>query len=87
MDIIAVHTLTQQEEQDEEHAEDEDGEAAEPPSSINRALNGLKRLLGFKEHGPDANTMELTILMCMEISLQQQAKLNRSRGTLKSSFK
>ncbi|CAD6500454.1 BgTH12-07631 [Blumeria graminis f. sp. triticale] len=54
---------------------------------INQALNGLKRLLSFKEHEPDANSMGLTIIMRMERSLQQQAGLNRSQETLNSWFK
>ncbi|VDB91105.1 Bgt-51761 [Blumeria graminis f. sp. tritici] len=40
-------------------------EAAQPPATIWQALNGLKRLLSFEEHEPDANSMEPTILMRM----------------------
>ncbi|CAD6502381.1 BgTH12-04973 [Blumeria graminis f. sp. triticale] len=78
MDIIAAHTVPQQ----EEHEEDEDEEAAEPPATINQVLNGLQRLLRFKEHEPDANSMDPTVLMRMERSLQQQAELDRSQGTI-----
>ncbi|CAD6504424.1 BgTH12-06154 [Blumeria graminis f. sp. triticale] len=73
MDIIAAHPLPRQE-------EDGDEEAAEPPATINQALNGLERLLSFKEHEPYANSMELMTLMRMKRSLQQ-AELNRSQGT------
>ncbi|VCU39039.1 Bgt-51282 [Blumeria graminis f. sp. tritici] len=73
--------------EDQEGYEDKDKEAAEPPATINEALNSHKRLLSFKEHEPDANSVELTILMRKERSLQQQAELNRSQGTLNSWFK
>ncbi|CAD6501163.1 BgTH12-01417 [Blumeria graminis f. sp. triticale] len=71
----------------EEQEEHEDEGASEPLATINQALNGRNRLLSFKEHEPDANSMELTLLMRMERSLQQQAELNRSQGTLNSWFK
>ncbi|CAD6503038.1 BgTH12-02709 [Blumeria graminis f. sp. triticale] len=67
--------------QQEEHDEDECDEAPERPAAINQALNGLKRLLSFKEHEPNANSMELTLFMRMERSLQQQAELSRWQGT------
>ncbi|VCU40585.1 Bgt-50950 [Blumeria graminis f. sp. tritici] len=37
---------------------------------INQALNVLNRLLSFKKHEKDANSMELTLLMHIERSLQ-----------------
>ncbi|SZF03723.1 unnamed protein product [Blumeria hordei] len=63
MYIIAAYTML--------HREEGEDEAAEPTATINQVLNGLKRLLSFKEHGPDANSTELTILIRMERSLQQ----------------
>ncbi|CAD6505361.1 BgTH12-00852 [Blumeria graminis f. sp. triticale] len=69
----------QEEHEDEEAAPSTD---AEPPATIYQALNDLKRLLSIKEYEPDGNSMELTILMHIERSLQQQVKLNRSQETL-----
>ncbi|CAD6502384.1 BgTH12-04976 [Blumeria graminis f. sp. triticale] len=78
MDIIAVRTMSQQEDQ-EEH---EDEEAAEPPDTINQALNGLKRLLSFKDYLPDSDSVELMTLLRIKRSLQHQAELNRGQGAL-----
>ncbi|VDB83664.1 Bgt-51450 [Blumeria graminis f. sp. tritici] len=64
-------------EQHEEDKEDEDKRAAEPPSTINQALNGVKHLLRFKELDLDGNYKGLTILMHIERSLQQQAEHKR----------
>ncbi|CAD6503920.1 BgTH12-05663 [Blumeria graminis f. sp. triticale] len=80
MDIIAAYSMPQQEEY-------EDEEAAEPPAAFNQALNGLKHLLSLKEHELDANSMELTTLVRMGRSLQQQAELRRRQGILDSLFK
>ncbi|CAD6506204.1 BgTH12-07131 [Blumeria graminis f. sp. triticale] len=78
--VIAAHIVLQLE-------EDEDEEVAEPPSTINQELNGLKRLLSFKNHEPDANSVKLTILMCMEISLLQLVEYKRRQWKLDSWFK
>ncbi|CCU76668.1 putative jerky protein [Blumeria hordei DH14] len=83
MNIIAAYTMSRQ----EEHEDEEDEEADEPSATINQALNSLKCQLSFKEHDSDANSMELTILMRMEISLQKQVEIKRSEGTLDSWFK
>ncbi|CAD6501916.1 BgTH12-02161 [Blumeria graminis f. sp. triticale] len=53
---------------------------------INQALNVLSRLLSFKEHETDDNSMELTLLMHIERSLQQQSDPNKSQGTLNGCF-
>ncbi|CAD6500443.1 BgTH12-07620 [Blumeria graminis f. sp. triticale] len=50
MDTIAAHTMPQQ----------DDEEAAETHAMISQALNVLNRLLSFKEHETDANSMNLT---------------------------
>ncbi|SZE99535.1 unnamed protein product [Blumeria hordei] len=85
MVIIAAYTMPQQKNQEQEEHENE--EVFEPLATINQALNSLKFLLRFKEHDLDANSIELTILMRMERSLQQQAEINRSQGILDSWFK
>ncbi|CAD6500330.1 BgTH12-07508 [Blumeria graminis f. sp. triticale] len=56
--------------QQEDDEDDGDEEAAETHAMINQALNVLNRLLSFKKHEKDANSMELTLLMHIERSLQ-----------------
>ncbi|SZF00368.1 unnamed protein product [Blumeria hordei] len=62
-DIIAAHIMPQLE-------EDWDVEEDGPPDMIHQALKSLMRLPSFKYQEQDASSIELTILMRMERSLQ-----------------